>query len=163
MRTWRQSTVSDDEAKQNYVRVHPREGHIPGLKPGYKFDFDTNKNETDKDDNKSFEDDKEKENDVSLEDKEDKKLDKNWDGEKVPEGEWIDKELFKIGDVQVTTKDVIISSTALIIIIIGVVIACMVVSYWKRKEIAEGGRRSFTYVRRKSIDLRNSIMGQPND
>jgi len=118
------------------------------MKPGYNFDFDNNK----KDDNSnssSFEDDKKK-SDVIKIDLNETKPDKNWDGVKVSDGEWIDKELFKIGDVSITNKTVIISSTTLIIIILVTVAVCLAISYWKRKQIAEGARRASTFIRRKS-------------
>jgi len=149
MRTWRQSTVSDDESKEAYVRVHPREGYIPGMKPGYNFDFDKDNQKNNSSNKTSFEEDKKKDDVIYIE-KNETKPDTNWDGVKVSEGEWIDKELFKIGDVSITTKTVIISSTTIIIIILIAVAICLAISYWKRKQIADGARRASTYIRRKS-------------
>lgn len=57
----------------------------------------------------------------------------NWEGEVIPSDEsWVDKELFTIGDVQVTAKDAVISSTVLLVIIIASSLLCLFISWRKR-------------------------------
>lgn len=65
----------------------------------------------------------------------------NWDGEYIPPGPWIDWELFSIGGFKVTIKHLVISIGGIIGIILSVVIIFCSVSWWKRKNIAEAGRR----------------------
>ena len=61
----------------------------------------------------------------------------NWDGEEIPPGPWIDRELFSIGDFVVTNKTVVGVSGATVIIILIFVGICMYISYRNRKRIAE--------------------------
>jgi len=77
----------------------------------------------------------------------------NWDGEEIPEGPWIDRELFKIGDISVTNKDVVVGSGTIVIIVIVVFSVCAFISWRKRKEIAIQARRASTYLRRASSKI----------
>lgn len=88
------------------------------------------------------------------------KVKTNWDGEVIPEGPWVDKELFCVGDACVTAGDAVIGTATLIIIILVVVAICMFISYRKRKEIAAGARRLSSYAVRASQKLRASMAGK---
>lgn len=87
----------------------------------------------------------------------------NWEGEEIPEGPWIDRELFKIGDISITNKDVVIGTGTIIIIVLVVFGICSYISWRKRKEIAQGVRRLSTAVRRLSTRIRKSISGKGNE
>ena len=69
---------------------------------------------------------------------------------------WLNKEL--IGPV--TAQDVVISSAALVAIIIIAVAICSFISWRKRHAIAAGARRASNFTARKSMRLRKSIMGK---
>lgn len=60
----------------------------------------------------------------------------NWDGEVVPDGPWLEKTLLTIGDAEITNEHVVVGSGVLIAVIILAVLACFLVSWWKRKYIA---------------------------
>lgn len=70
---------------------------------------------------------------------------------------WIDKVLFKIGNVEITVKDVVIGAGGIVGIVLGSVAVCAIISWWKRKQIAEGARRASQAVRRASQSIRNTI------
>lgn len=70
---------------------------------------------------------------------------------------WKDIELFELGGVSVTNEEAVIGSTALLIIIIGIVVICCFVSYLERKKIAEEARRASAYAKRASQKIRRSI------
>jgi len=65
-----------------------------------------------------------------------------------------------VGNVPITRKTVIVSSTTLLIIILVSVAICCAISYWKRREIADGARRASTFIVRKSQDIRKSLAGR---
>jgi hypothetical protein len=46
---------------------------------------------------------------------------------------WIDKVLFKIGNVEITVKDVVIGAGGIVGIVLGSVAVCAIISWWKRK------------------------------
>jgi hypothetical protein len=81
----------------------------------------------------------------------------NWDGEKVSDGPWLEQSVLKINDTPITNEDLLISTTILIIVIIIVVVICIGVSWWKRKQIAEGARRASTFIVRASQNVRKTI------
>lgn len=85
----------------------------------------------------------------------------NWDGEEIPPGPWIDRELFSIGDFVVTNKTVVGVSGATVIIILIFVAICMYISYRNRKRIAEEAQRLSTSVRSLSMRIRASFVGRP--
>lgn len=70
---------------------------------------------------------------------------------------WKDGEAFGIGGVSVSNEEAVIGSTALLIIIIGIVVICCFVSYLERKKIAEEARRASAYAKRASQKIRRSI------
>lgn len=72
----------------------------------------------------------------------------NWEGEVVPEGPWLDKTLFSVGDTDITNEHVVLGSSTIVIIIIVIVAVCCGVSWWKRKSIANQARRASTWIRR---------------
>lgn len=74
----------------------------------------------------------------------------NWEGEVIPPGPWIDKELFCVGETCVTAGDAVIGTGVLIVIILVVVAICAFISWRKRKEIAAGARRLSSYAVRAS-------------
>ena len=57
----------------------------------------------------------------------------------------------------ITNEEVAVGSTALIIIIVGIVCICCFVSYLERKKIAEEARRASAYAKRASQKIRRSI------
>jgi hypothetical protein len=58
----------------------------------------------------------------------------NWDGEKVVLNKpWIDKVLFKIGDIEITAKDAVIGAGGIVGIVLAVVAVCAFISWRKRK------------------------------
>lgn len=64
----------------------------------------------------------------------------------MPDGPWIDVTLFYIGGVAFTRKTIIIASGGIAGIIIAIIVICCICSWWKRKQLAETGRRISTYV-----------------
>lgn len=84
----------------------------------------------------------------------------NWEGEVIPDGPWVDKELFCVGDNCVTAGDAVIGTGVLIVIILIVVAICAFISWRKRKEIAAGARRLSSYAVRASQKLRASMAGK---
>ena len=70
---------------------------------------------------------------------------------------WKGGEAFGIGGVSVSNEEAVIGSTALLIIIIGIVVICCFVSYLERKKIAEEARRASAYAKRASQKIRRSI------
>lgn len=70
---------------------------------------------------------------------------------------WKDGEAFGFGGVSVSNEEAVIGSTALLIIIIGIVVICCFVSYLERKKIAEEARRASAYAKRASQKIRRSI------
>ena len=80
----------------------------------------------------------------------------NWEGDKIPDGPWFEKELFMVGGMKVTNKHAVVGGSTVLIIILVVVGVCCIISYYKRKEIAEGGRRL-------SVAIRQSISGRGSE
>lgn len=70
---------------------------------------------------------------------------------------WLDRTAIKINDTPITNEELLISTTVLIIIIVIITVICLGISWWKRKQIAEGMRRASTYVSRVSKRLRQSV------
>ena len=71
----------------------------------------------------------------------------SWDGEVVPgDKSWVDKELFTIGDYEVTAEDAVISSAVVIVLIIIASLICLFISWRKRHAIADGARRASTFI-----------------
>lgn len=68
----------------------------------------------------------------------------------VPDEPWLNKELFKIGNLKITTA--VLGTTAIVLIVIGgiVFLIMSIIAYRKRKAIAAGARRASDYVRRAS-------------
>lgn len=81
----------------------------------------------------------------------------NWDGEVVPDGPWLDREAFTIGDTVITNQDVVVgsSSTMLLLILIGAI--CCYCCFRKRKRIAIEARRASMAVRRATHSFRRSM------
>lgn len=76
---------------------------------------------------------------------------KNYQGKCIiPDTPWLNTELFKIGNLKITTA--VLGTTAIVLIVIGgIVFLCMsIIAYRKRKAIASGARRASDYVRRAS-------------
>ena len=88
----------------------------------------------------------------------------NWDGIDIKRGPWIDNKLFKVGNYNVTYKEVAIGSGAIVLIFIFVIALCCFVSYKKREAlskvipepIVDLVRRMSTMVSRSSIGRRMS-------
>ena len=59
---------------------------------------------------------------------------------------WVDKELFTIGDYEVTAEDAVISSAVVIVLIIIASLICLFISWRKRHAIADGARRASTFI-----------------
>jgi hypothetical protein len=87
----------------------------------------------------------------------------NWDDEVVVPGKWYDKKLFNIGDFEVSAFMAAVGTGGLIAIIIVSILICCACSYWKRKEIAEGGRRLSGSMRSAGNSLRNSMRKGSSD
>jgi hypothetical protein len=68
----------------------------------------------------------------------------------VPDEPWLNKELFTIGNLKITTA--VLGTTAIVLIVIGgiVFLIMSIIAYRKRKAIASGARRASDYVRRAS-------------
>lgn len=75
----------------------------------------------------------------------------------MSDGPWLEQTVITINDTPITNQDIVISSSILIIIIVVVVVICMGISWWKRKQIANGVRRASTYMVRASQRVRKSI------
>jgi hypothetical protein len=85
----------------------------------------------------------------------------NWDGEQVDRSEkWVDRELFSLGGVSVTTKDALISSGVLVAIIAVSSAVCLYLSWRNRKHIAEGARRASVFARKSMRRLRRTLVGR---
>lgn len=83
-----------------------------------------------------------------------------WEGETVKKGAWYDAELFKIGSLAVTAKEVGgVSGIVAVLITIGVMCCCFT-CYKKRDDIEEGVRRASTVIMRAGSRLRQSIVGR---
>ena len=87
----------------------------------------------------------------------------SWEGELIPNGPWIDRELFKIGNITITNKDVVVSTGVTLAIALGVVSTCSYISWRNRKAIAAGARRASEYVRNSVKKIRQSFSGAPPD
>lgn len=70
---------------------------------------------------------------------------------------WKDNEAFGVGGISVSNEEAVVGSTAIIIVIVGVVLICCFVSYLERKKIAEEARRASAYAKRASQKIRRSI------
>lgn len=70
---------------------------------------------------------------------------------------WKNEEAFNVGGVSVSKEEAAVGSTAVLIIIIGIVCICCFVSYLERKKIAEEARRASAYAKRASQKIRRSI------
>jgi hypothetical protein len=70
---------------------------------------------------------------------------------------WKDEEAFTVGGVQVTKEEATVASTAIIIVVVGVVAICCFVSFLERKKISEEARRASAYAKRASQKIRRSI------
>lgn len=57
----------------------------------------------------------------------------NWLGEKVPDGPWIEQNLFSIDDFKVGNKDLVYGGSSALLILFALLVACLSVSYYKRK------------------------------
>jgi hypothetical protein len=82
------------------------------------------------------------------------------DGEVMSDGKWDtwkEEEAFTVGGVEVTKEEAAVASTAIIIVIVGVVCICCFVSFLERKKISEEARRASAYAKRASQKVRRSI------
>jgi hypothetical protein len=70
---------------------------------------------------------------------------------------WRAEEAFTVGGVEVTKEEAAVASTAVIIVIVGVVAICCFVSFLERKKIGEEARRASAYAKRASQKVRRSI------
>ena len=59
----------------------------------------------------------------------------SWDGTVIKQGKWIDTKLFKLGNYNVTYKEVAIGSGVVAFIVILCIMACCYVSYKKRETL----------------------------
>lgn len=60
-----------------------------------------------------------------------------WDGKDVPDGPWLDQELFMIGGMmKVTNREVVVGGSFLIVVLLALSAVCIIVSFYKRKTIA---------------------------
>mmetsp|Transcript_15725 Transcript_15725/g.24156 ORF Transcript_15725/g.24156 Transcript_15725/m.24156 type:complete len:133 (+) Transcript_15725:874-1272(+) len=84
----------------------------------------------------------------------------NWDGEIIPDGPWLSKEVISIGDVTLTNEDLVVGSSTTVIILLILQAVCMYASYRKRKRITVEIRRASEFIRRTSSYLRHSISGR---
>ena len=87
----------------------------------------------------------------------------DWDGKKVQEGPWYDKELFTIWGAKFTAKEVGGISGGLLAVIIITVLVCLYCSWRKREAIAEGARRASTFISAMGTSIRRSIIGGPQN
>ena len=65
----------------------------------------------------------------------------NWNGEPVPDGPWIEKNVISIGDLKLKNKDFVYAGSSAMIILVTLLCACLCVSYYKRKSLTTYGRR----------------------
>lgn len=70
---------------------------------------------------------------------------------------WKDENAFSVGGIDVSNEEAAVASTAVIIVIIGVVCICCFVSFLERKKISEEARRASAYAKRASQKVRRSI------
>lgn len=70
---------------------------------------------------------------------------------------WKNNEAFNVAGISVTNEEAVVGSTAIIIVIVGVVCICCFVSYLERKKIGEEARRASAYAKRASQKVRRSI------
>ena len=70
---------------------------------------------------------------------------------------WREEVAITIGGVEVTKEEAAVASTAVIIVIVGVVAICCFVSFLERKKISEEARRASAYAKRASQKVRRSL------
>ena len=87
----------------------------------------------------------------------------DWEGQPVKSGAWYDAELFKIGSLSVTAKEVGLSSGIIALLIFIGVCCCCFTCYKKKDDIEEGARRASTVLMNGARAIRNSIVGRPVD
>jgi len=95
-------------------------------------------------------------NNNDLEQKNNAKV--NWDNESISKGPWIDTKLFIFGSHYVTPKDLFISSSVIIAIILSIsCLTFLIISYCRRKAISEAARRMIFLIVQKSFWLSKSL------
>ena len=77
-----------------------------------------------------------------------------WDGKVVKKGAWYDTELFKLGSLSVTAKEVGGVSGLVAVLITAGVFCCCFGCYKKRDDIEEGVRRASTIIMKAGSRIR---------